>query len=92
MSRFLKDRIKFEEGICQIPALLIIILTLAAFVGTGYFAYLPLQAESIALWLSCFGLILYSLMEEKHDAIVLNGALMALYMAFMTSMDLKVLS
>jgi hypothetical protein len=77
-----------------VPAIFIILLSLAGVLGMGWYALsVPLlQVESIGLWVSCVGLILYSVIEEKHDAIVLNGVLMAFYLAFMTSMDLTVLT
>ena len=68
--------------------MVILTLTIAS-IGTGiYFAWQPLEAESFALWIACIVIITYSVLAEKHDAIILNGTLMALYLAFMTSLDL----
>ena len=57
--------------------------------GTMYYSFMPVFAESIALWVTVFLLIAYTVLAEKYDAIVLNGALMAFYVAILTSKDLN---
>ena len=72
-------------------------MTLALSVGAlgataAISASLPVGAESVGLWL-CIALLLgYTIQAEKPDAIVLNGALMALYITFLTKQDLGALS
>lgn len=69
----------------QIPSLLILIITALAASTTVYYAILmPVCAESIGLWLASVILMAYTLLAEKSDAIIMNGALMALYLTLMT--------
>ena len=65
--------------------------------GTAYFSYElgggegGLEYEQIGLWLAIVILITYTLMAEKQDAIIMNGALMALYLAATTYHDSSLL-
>lgn len=90
-SRFLKERIDFDNGICQAATLLILAITILATIGASYFSLLPLSYESVALWLSMVILLTYTLLAERNDAIIMNGALMSLYLAYITSLDLRLL-
>ena len=56
-----------------------------ALIGTVFFAFVPVCAESIGLWVAVVILVTYTLLTEKYDAIIMNGALMALYLAVLTS-------
>ena len=51
-----------------------------------------LNPEGIALWLCIAILLVYTFVAEKYDAIILNGALMALYLAILTNINLKQLN
>jgi len=67
-----------------VPTIVILVLTALAVGATGYLCILPLSLESGALWLACVVLLAYTLIAEKHDAVILNGALLSLYLAFLT--------
>ena len=60
--------------------------------GAVYNSILPLSTESALLWISIVILLLYTVLAEKYDAIILNGAFMALYISILTVQDLKVIS
>ena len=92
-SRFFKQRIDFDQGIFQVPSLAILLITALAIVGTVYFSWMDPGPESIALWIACLLLLVYTVMtESKYDAIIMNGALVGLYLAVLTSQDLQLIA
>ena len=91
-SRFLKERIDFNQGLVQVPTIVILIITALAGIITVYYSMiLPVSAESISLWIASVLLFAYTLLAEKSDAIIMNGALMALYLTVLTSQDMNYL-
>lgn len=84
MTRFVKQCIDFDQGVLQWPTLLILLLTIMATAGAIYISILPVSIESVLLWISIVILLLYTVLADKYDAIILNGALMALYIAIST--------
>ena len=90
VSRYLKDRIEYEKGVLQWSTILILVLSALMCAGTIYFAIdTGFNPEGIALWLCIAILLVYTYIAESYNAIILNGALMALYLAFLTSVNLR---
>ena len=87
ISRFFKARIDYDKGVIQPSALVILSLTITALVGTVYVSLMPISLESLGLWVSILVLLGYSYFAEKPDAIILNGAAVAFYLALLTSLD-----
>ena len=74
------------------PTIVILIITALAGIITVYYSMiLPVSAESISLWIASVLLFAYTLLAEKSDAIIMNGALMALYLTVLTSQDMNYL-
>ena len=93
LSRYLKDRIEYEKGVLQWSTILILVLSVLMCAGSIYYAIdTGMNPEGIALWLCIAILLVYTYVAESYDAIILNGALMALYLAFLTSVNLKQLN
>ena len=66
------------------PVILLLLLSIIAFTLTIYMSILPATPESIGLWIAISILYLYIYFAEKYDAIILNGALIGLYLAYTT--------
>ena len=93
VSRYIKDRIEYEKGVFQWSTILILVLSALMCTGSIYFAIdTGLNPEGIALWLCIVILLAYTFVAEYYDAIILNGAFMALYLAYLTSINLKQLN
>jgi len=90
LSRTLKQRIDFDEGVLQAPALAILFLCFIAIFVVVYFAYVVSEissALSIALWLVIIILIVSSYAADFVDAILSNGMLVAAWLALVTSIE-----
>ena len=87
ISRFFKAGIDFDKGILQPPALAILTFSILALFGALYTSLMPISPESLGLWTSIVLLQGYIYYAEKPDAIILNGAAVAFYLALFTSQD-----
>lgn len=75
------------------PSIAILLITAFAISGTVYFSWMEPGPESIALWVACVLLLIYTVVtESKFDAIIMNGALVGFYLAVLTSQDLNLIA
>ena len=100
VGRFLKERIDFNQGFFQLPAMTIILVSGACFVAImklmvqdiSEFIY---DAEFELTWFTTFtigslvitllGLMVMPFLIEGNDSIIMNGFLVATYIAYSTT-------
>ena len=97
VGRFLKERIDFNQGFFQLPAITIILVSGACFV-----AIMKLMAQDISelvyeaefdlpwftigsLVITLLGLMVMPFLVEGKDSIIMNGFLVATYIAYSTT-------
>ena len=97
VGRFLKERIDYNQGIFQVPAMAIILVS-----GICFFAIVKLMVQDISelvyqteleapwitigsLVITVLGLMVLPFLIEGKDSIIMNGFILATYIAYSTT-------